>query len=162
MAAALALCWLWVAWAYLLERYDTINWAARYFAAGFATQALLLAWSGILRDRIGFPDRPDFAGWTGACILLFALAVYPLLAPLAGRPWVQAQVFGVTPDPTAIATLGVLAAARRPHWGLLPIPLIWCAIGGATLWTMQAPDAPVLPAAAVLAVALAAWKSRRR
>jgi hypothetical protein len=162
IAAALASCWLWVAWAYLLARYDTINWAARYFAAGFAVEAGLLAWSGILRDRLGFPDRPDLAAWTGACILLFALAVGPLLAPLAGRPWAQAQVFGVTPDPTAIATLGILTAARRAHWGLLAIPLVWCAVGGATLWTMQAPDASVLFAAAMLAVMLAAWKSWRR
>jgi hypothetical protein len=66
IAAALASCWLWVAWAYLLARYDTINWAARYFAAGFAVEAGLLAWSGILRDRLGFPDRPDLAAWTGS------------------------------------------------------------------------------------------------
>ena len=42
VAAILAALWLFVAWAYLLERYDTINWAARYFAIGFALQAALL------------------------------------------------------------------------------------------------------------------------
>ena len=35
VAALLAALWLFVAWAYFLERYDSINWAARYFAIGF-------------------------------------------------------------------------------------------------------------------------------
>ena len=34
VAAILAACWLFVAWAYLLVRYDTINWAGSYFAVG--------------------------------------------------------------------------------------------------------------------------------
>ena len=48
VAAMLATCWLFVAWAYLLERYDTINFTARYFAIGFALQAALLIWTGVL------------------------------------------------------------------------------------------------------------------
>src|SRR4029450_6552570 len=47
IAAVLAGCGLWVAWGYLLQRYDTINWAASYFAVGFAAQAILMAWTGI-------------------------------------------------------------------------------------------------------------------
>src|SRR5262245_18153505 len=39
VASILAALWLFVAWAYLLERYDTINWAARYFAIAFVLQA---------------------------------------------------------------------------------------------------------------------------
>jgi hypothetical protein len=35
VAGILATCWPFVAWAYLLARYDTINWAASYFAAGY-------------------------------------------------------------------------------------------------------------------------------
>ena len=31
-AVALALCWLFVAWAFLLQRYAPINWAADAFA----------------------------------------------------------------------------------------------------------------------------------
>ncbi|HEX6015786.1 MAG TPA: DUF6064 family protein, partial [Geminicoccaceae bacterium] len=54
ITAALAACWLWVAWAFHLERYATINWAATYFAAAFALQALLLAWWGVVRGRLVF------------------------------------------------------------------------------------------------------------
>ena len=44
IAAMLAACWLWVAWAFHWQRYATINWAASYFAVGFAIEALLLFW----------------------------------------------------------------------------------------------------------------------
>jgi hypothetical protein len=43
---------------------------------------------------------------------------------------------------------------------LLPIPLAWCALTGATLWTMGSPEWWLLPAAAVLSIA-AAIRQRR-
>jgi uncharacterized protein DUF6064 len=159
IAAILAACWLWVAWAYLWQRYDTINWAASYFAVGFAIEALLLIWTGIVRDRLGFLSGAGPVGAAGLCIFLFALVGYPLIGPLNGRPWRQAEIFGLAPDPTAIATLGVLVAAHRPRWSLLIIPLIWCAISAATLWTMQSPDAVVVTATAALALVLGIWRS---
>ena len=146
IAAILAACWIWVAWAFHLERYATINWAATYFAAAFAIEALLLAWTGIMRG--GLPSRPE-APWfarAGVAILVFALVVQPAIGYLAGRHWVQAEYFGVAPDPTVTATLGVLLiTANRTPWWLLVIPLSWCAISGAVQWTMGSPDALVMP-----------------
>ena len=161
VAGLLAAFWLWIAWAYFLERYDTINWAGSYIAAGFAVEALVLVWLGISRSsrRAG----QDAVGRAGLAILLFALVAQPVLAPLLGRPWTQAEVFGVAPDPTAIGTLGtLLASGERVPWGALAVPLLWCLMSGATLWTMGAPDAWVPILAAVLALVLAAWKSLRR
>ena len=37
-----------------------------------------------------------------------AMFLYPLIAPALERPWTQSETFGITPDPTAIATLGIL------------------------------------------------------
>jgi hypothetical protein len=163
-AAILAACWLWVAWHYLFLRYNTINWAGEYFAIGFAIEALLLGWWGLIRRRLHLQPGLDLITAAGLGIFLFALVVHPLIGPLVGREWMQAEIFGVAPDPTVVATLGVLLAATRPHWELLVIPFIWCAISGATAWTMQSPDAPVMPLVAVLALGLAIWKalSRRR
>ncbi len=162
IAAILAACWLFVAWAYLLARYDTINWAASYFAVAFAIEALLLVWTGLVRDRLSLRPGRDVAGATGLGIFVFALFAWPLIGPVAGRPWLQAEIFGVAPDPTVVATLGVLVAADRTRWELLVVPLLWCAISGATLWTMQAPDAWLVPAAALLALVLAGWKTASR
>jgi hypothetical protein len=160
-AAVLAAAWAWVAWAYLLERYDPINWAARYYAIGFATQALLLTWSGIVRGGIALRSNRGIGQRVGLACFLFALAGYPLIAPLLGRPWTQAEVFAIAPDPTVAATLGIVLAAERLPGTLLVVPLLWCAISGATLWTMQSPEAPVMAAAAGLALAVAGWRAAR-
>jgi hypothetical protein len=150
IAGILAVCWLWVAWAYLLVRYDTINWAASYFAFGFAIEAALLVWSGIIRNGLRLRRRRDAVTMTGLGMFGLALFTWPLIGWLLGRPMVQAEVFGVAPDPTVVATLGVVLAAERTRWDLLVVPVLWCAISGATLWTMQSPDALLLPAAALL------------
>jgi hypothetical protein len=158
-AGILAACWLFVASAYLIGHYDTINWAARYFAAGFVIQAVLLVWTGVVRNRLSLQPRADSASRAGLGLFLLALIVEPLIAPLLGRPWTQAEVFGIAPDPTIVATLGVLTSAERPHWHLLVVPLLWCALSGATLWTMQSPEALVVPAAAVVGLIAAACKT---
>jgi hypothetical protein len=150
-AVVLAACWLWVAWGFLFTRYATINWAAEYMAAAFAGQALLLALAGASGGRLRFGVRP----WVGMAFVLFAVALQPFIGPSMGRAWAQAELFGLAPDPTVVATLGVLLAAERTRWELLVIPLAWCAVSGATLWTMEAPDAWVLPAAGGLALVAA-------
>jgi hypothetical protein len=155
VAAILAAAWAWVAGGYLLTRYDDINWAARSYAVGFLIQALLLTWTGVVSNRLALRRAPGLAPQAGLALLLFGLA-YPLLAPLLGRPWTQAEVFALAPDPTVVATLGVLLAASRRPGLLFVVPLLWCVVSGATLWTMGSPEAPVLPAAAVLTLAVAA------
>ncbi|HET6223622.1 MAG TPA: DUF6064 family protein [Dongiaceae bacterium] len=163
IAELLAAAWLWVAWAYLLERYDTINWAARYFAIGFAIEALLLIAAGLLLGRLRFQPAASVTSRLGLGLFLFALVLQPLIGPLVGRQWTQLEIFGVAPDPTVVGTLGLLlTAAGRAVWLLLVIPLHWCAISGLTLWTMASPDALVVPAAAMLVLFLAAWKALSR
>jgi len=160
IAAIVAVCWLWVAIAFHAHRYATLTWSARYFAWAFGIEAALLLWTGVLRGRLAFERRP-----AGMAIFLFALVVAPLIGPLFGRTWRQAEIFGVAPDPTAIATLGVLLlAAGRVRWELMALPLLWCAISGATLLSMRAPDAwiPLAAAALSLSVAVAKALAHRR
>ena len=142
-AVVLGVCWLWVAWAFHAERYATVNSAALYFGAGFALQGLLLIFVG----RLHATD-----GRLGPCLLLVALFGYPLLALISGRPWQQAEMFGIAPDPTVAVTLGLLALSPRAHWILWAVPLVWSAISGATLWAMDVAYAWVLPLMAMLAL----------
>ena len=102
IAAILATCWLFVAWAYLLARYDTINWAAGYFAAGYAVEALLLVWTGLIRNRLSLRPGRDAAGAAGLCIFGLALFAWPLVGRQFGRPWLQVEIFGIAPDPTVV------------------------------------------------------------
>jgi hypothetical protein len=160
ISAILAAAWLWVAWAYHLQRYANINWAATYFAIGFAIEALLLVWAGIIRGRLAFRPLTPMLTSAGLGIFLFALILQPLISPLLGRKWAEAELFGIAPDPTVIATLGILLlAVNRSFWALLIIPILWCAISGAILWTMGSVNAFVAPLAAFLAVVFALRKT---
>ncbi len=161
LSAALGVLWAWVGWAFLWQRYATINWAAIYLVPLFAVEVLLLVWVGLIRGRLSMAVRRDGAGIVGLALFILGLALYPALAPLLGRGWQQAEVFGVAPDPTAIATLGLLLlVVGRPRWELLAAPVLWCMISGATLWAMGSPEAGVLLLAWVVAVG--ASGSRRR
>src|SRR6185312_3415133 len=54
VAVLLTACWLWVAWAFHLRRYATINFAATWFGAAFGLEALLLVVLGAARGRLAF------------------------------------------------------------------------------------------------------------
>lgn len=156
VAAILAGCWIWVAWAFHWQHYATINWAAGYLAAAFALEALLLVWTGVIRNKLEFDVEWPVLQNIGLGLYLFALLVQPLIGILAGRNWMQVEIYGVAPDPTALATLGILLlAAGRASWALVVIPILWCALSGAVQWTMESPDALVMPLAGVAVLFLA-------
>jgi hypothetical protein len=149
-ALVLAAAWGWVAWAYHLERYAEINTAAPYFAAAFAAQALLLCWLAYRPANAANAapaPQPAALGLTG-----LAIFAYPLLALARdGGTWRQAEVFGIVPDPTVVATLGTLLAWRAPAIFWL-IPVLWCLVSGATLMELKIGHAWLLPALALMAV----------
>jgi len=166
-SALAAAAWLWVAWSWFLARYATINWAADAIAASFAVQGLLLLGSGVVTTRLEFAAGPGVRRSLGIAIVLAALFVQPLAGVPFGRPLAQAEVFGITPAPTATATLGLLVLARRTRWELALLPTCACLLDGATLLAIDAPDAWVAPAIALaallgLGLAPAAAKGQRR
>jgi len=69
VAAILAALWLFVAWAYMLQRYDPINFAARYCAAGFVVQAALLIWAGVC-GYLAFGELPDRYALFGSALIV--------------------------------------------------------------------------------------------
>jgi hypothetical protein len=167
-AGALAAgAWFWVAWSWFLARYATINWAADAIGAAFVVQGLLLLGSGVATSRLEFATGPGTRRSLGIAIVLAALFVQPLAGVPFDRPLSQAEVFGVTPAPTATATLGLLLLARRTRWELALLPTCACLLDGATLLALDAPDAWVAPAIALaallgLALAPAAATGQRR
>jgi Family of unknown function (DUF6064) len=158
LAGFLAILWGWVAWAFVWRRYASINWAVEYLAWLFLIEALLLVWIGVIQARLMFARRRDAAGLVGLALFLGSLLGYPLLAPLLGRGWGAAEVVGAVPDPTAVATLGlVLMADGFPRWSLLTVPMLWCTISGATLLALGSPEAWGLFSSAVLAAGASVW-----
>ncbi len=123
---------------FLATRYAPINLAASYAAWGFALEAGLLALMGFagrpaLSEHQGRPMK--IVGWG---LLAHAIILYPFLALMFGRPVAQAEIFGLAPDPTAIACLGVLSLVSAGRWRmtLTVIPVLWCTLSAATLMTL--------------------------
>jgi len=75
----------------------------------------------------------------------------------------QAELFAMTPDATALATLGLLLLVKGhvAIW-LMIIPVAWCFITGATWWALQAPEALILPAGAILTIVLMLMPAKQR
>ena len=154
LGPALGTAWLWTGWHFVAVRYGTVNWLAPSLAWGFYAEAALLAGLG-LSGRI-VRDRWGRGAWLGLGVFVAAL-VWPVLALLDGRSWREAEVIALAPDPTAIATLGLLALAERSRWtALLYIaPVLWLALSTLTLVTMGAWQGWAVLAA--LVASLAAW-----
>jgi hypothetical protein len=162
-AAGLALAGAFAGTAFVLGRYATINWAAQALATLPLGASLALALLATRPDVRASPlpaRRRD-----GALLVAWAIAAHPLLAWVSGRPLAQAEVIGLAPDPTAIATLGLLlattgtsAATRRLRRAAWAATALWCAIAAATLWTMGSTQAAV-PIAALAVAALRARSS---
>jgi hypothetical protein len=161
----LAAVWAFVAYTFLWTRYAGINWAIAYVAPVFALEALLLLLVAIRSD---VAVSRGVAASVGYLLLAFATVGVPLLASLHGRERSTAEVFGIAPDPTVVATLGFLVVLRgRLLWLLYPIPLLWCLLSGITLETMGEAEAwmpfavVALVGAAVTATAISRpWRNR--
>ena len=161
LAGALAGAWAWCGIGWEWRSHAMLNWAGMVFAALFVLQALLLAWSGVLRARLRHRGRRGFRACLGACLVLLALAGAPLAGAAWSGDWAAAPVAGVSPAPTAALTVGLLLLGAPPApLHLLLVPLLWGAYALAVAWTLGlAPDV-ALVAATLAGIAVAAWPTR--
>lgn len=159
IAGLMTLAWASAGGWFIGSWYVKINWAAAYAVPLFVAQALLFAWLGVVRHQLRFAIRRRVPEIIGLALFAYALALHPLLAPLAGRPIWAAELIGIAPDPTAIATLGLLSMVPRSTAGplILVAPLIWCVASMATLLTMVAWEGWIPLMAAILTLAARLW-----
>ncbi|MBB4002734.1 DUF6064 family protein [Aurantimonas endophytica] len=151
MAAAFALS----ATLFFLGVYATINWAAVYPAWLFFGQAGLLVLLGTLAGRLEpLVDRNSPRALVATIVTMHTLLVHPLVASATGRAFDGLEWFGLAPDPTAMATLGLLAFTRSRWRFLLALaPVLWLTVSFLTLWTLELDgQAAVLAAGSVLGV----------
>ncbi|MDH3668029.1 MAG: DUF6064 family protein [Paracoccaceae bacterium] len=153
VACLLAVVWAWVGWRFVGTEYAALNWAGEGFMWAFMVQAALLLVFGVIGGGLGL-GAPGPARRIDLGLAVAAVALYPMVAMVSGRPVAGAEVFGIHPDPTALATLGL--AALAPHgltaMALSIIPLAWVAVSALTLIALGAPEAWVLIAALALAL----------
>ena len=138
LGPVLGAAWLWTGWHFVALRFGTVNWLAPTLAWGFYAEAALLAGLG-LAGRIVFPKpRTRRLGWVSAS------SRQRWSGPFSRRstdgPGTRPRSLAIAPDPTAIATLGLLALAARNRWTALlcVAPVLWLALSTLTLVTMGA------------------------
>lgn len=159
--AVLALAWACSGRLFLWERFAPIHWVAGWWAWAFGAGALLLLALALVRGA--WVPAPEGRRQRMAWALGIAALLMPLVAPAAGRPWAQGELFGLAPDPTALLTLAVLlvlqAQARWACWALRAVwtlAIVWCLQSAATLATMDALEAAVPALGALMAL----WAGR--
>jgi hypothetical protein len=126
----LAIMWAWNGIGYHFLFFSEINPAAIGFAALFVLQALLFAASAFITNDVRFHVGADFRSTLGITFIAYALLIYPAIGVWAGHGLMAGPMFGVTPCPTTIFTIGMLllARGRRVTW-LSIIPILWASLG---------------------------------
>jgi Family of unknown function (DUF6064) len=109
------------------------------------SQALLLMYVTI-RRRLKFAIARGILRWIGWVLIGYVLLTYPLVGILSGHHYLDLPMFGITPCPVTIFTVGVfvLAQPQVPRV-LLVIPLLWSLLGGSAVFVLGvAQDWPLL------------------
>ncbi|MEJ1994872.1 MAG: DUF6064 family protein [Limibacillus sp.] len=155
LALALGTGWIAVGAAFFLVSYRSINWTAPYVLPLFLAAGLLLM-AAALRGRFTGRVSPVRRA-AGGALLLYGFVFHPLLLLLLGRPPAQLEFAFLAPDPTAIASLGLLLFGTG--WlcrSAFLLALIWCGLSWLTLNTLGLAEALLPAGAALLAMASAA------
>jgi hypothetical protein len=161
MSLWLAVLWGWMAIGYHWRFFSEINPAARLFAGAFLLQALLILWFGFRPGGLRFRLRDDSAGYAGGFLVTYALFAYPLIGIGTGQTYPALPTFGL-PCPTTIFTLGVfLWLVPTIPWALLVIPSLWALVAISAAVDFGVTEDLMLPVAALLALAMAAWQRLR-
>ena len=134
-ASILIVSWLWVAWAFLFERFYQIHAVANWYAIGFVLQAGLIAWYGIINNQFVLFAGSQLRKNIGIVLLFVSLIIYPFIALISGRSWLQFEMFSLYPDPTVLATLAILVLCKASRV-IYVIPIMWLIISGMTLIVM--------------------------
>jgi hypothetical protein len=137
----LGVLWLWTGIGYHWLYFASINSAAWLFGLAFVAQGLLLLYFGVWRRLPGFSITRGLPATFGLALVAYAAVGYPLVGMWAGHAYPAVPVFGVTPCPLTIFTLGVLLLATGPvPKVLLVVPLVWSLVGGSAAILLRVPQ----------------------
>jgi hypothetical protein len=122
---ALAAMWLWTGIAYQWLFFAPVNPAAYLFGALFVAEGLMLVVCA-LRAPFGFAWKGGAGSWLGAGLLAYSILAYPLIGTVSGEAYPALPMFGITPCPVTLFTVGMLLlSTRRPPLVVTVIPVAW-------------------------------------
>jgi hypothetical protein len=141
VSGILAFFWIWMGVFYHIVHFSVINSAAWIFGIFYIVQGLLFLLIGTIQDKLAFRFSLRPLPIIGACFILYAMVVYPLLGISFGHSYPKAPMFGVAPCPATIFTFGILLWTTKsvPAY-LLIIPLLWSIVGISAAVNLQVPQ----------------------
>ena len=148
---------IWTGWAFHMERYAVLNWAATYFGWAFIIEGVLIA---ALVAKADIRHHP-------AIMILAALGVaaHPMINLANGHPWPETGLFGTAPDPSVVTALGLMLAIRSP-WrrrSLSVIPVLWCLVALTTSFGLNRSELAITAGAGLIIWIVASiFTSRKR
>lgn len=158
----LALLWLWSGAVYHAGFFAEINTLAYGFAVVFIVQSALILEAGVVERLLSFQPRTGLNLAVGALLILYAIAIYPIVGHLSGHRYPAMPTFG-TPCPTTIFTLGLFVwTSQRPPWRVMIVPLLWAVVGSVAAVQLAVPQDYGLAIAGLLAALLIGRTSPRR
>ena len=161
IAVILAFYWLWIGLAYHYSFFTHINPAATVFAVLNVIQGIVFLAYGVFSQRLSFRFTPNVYGLIGACLILYAMVVYPLLGSAFGHAYPRSPTFGL-PCPTTIFTFGLLlwTDTKLPK-NVLIITFLWSLIGSSAALTLGIFEDTGLLVSGILGVALIIMRDRK-
>ena len=123
----LSLAWLLNGFWFVSQFYVQINPLANTLTYAFYLQAILLMLMAVFVSHAGGGPGPSgiraVSGWS---LLMYAGFVHPVALFLLGRKFGGLEIVGIAPDPTALATLGILIMLKkRVYWLAMIVPSLW-------------------------------------
>jgi hypothetical protein len=154
LALIVATYWIWTGWAFHIETYATLNWAAVPFGALFIVQGMVTIFMGTALGRFDVIAGRTRSVEIGATLLFVALLAHPVLTYLTGQPIETAHAFAITPASVALIAVATLYVVygRAVLW-LLVWPILWSAWDLASAWSMDLWRDAMLPALTLCAAA---------
>jgi len=110
---------------YHLSTFAELNFWDYPIGLAFLAQALLLFWSGAVRNRFTLGPAIGANHHLGLALGFYALAGAPLIGIATGRNWAEVGYFAISPGPTILFTVGVLLLLNgRSLISLWVLPLL--------------------------------------
>jgi len=129
VSVILAVLWAWLAMAYHIAYFASINPLAYVFAAVSAAGAAVFIWQGVIRRTLRFKFARSARAAVGVVLIVFALFIYPAWSVYSGHAYPALPTFGL-PCPTTFFTIGLLALLVRPYpRSVLVVPVLWSLVG---------------------------------
>ncbi len=153
----LSLLWAWMAVAYHFTFFSDVNPAAWAFGAVFLLGSAAFAWFGVARAGVSLRPVPGVRALVGATLMVYALALYPMIGYAIGRRYPGAPTFGL-PCPTTIFTLGLMLFSVHPiaRWTFV-VPLLWTAVGSLAAFQLGVLEDLGLLATGIVTIAVMAF-----